>query len=108
MTGHLEHGDEEHNRKESRGEIHRGNSRILHQVSNIPIACYKTIKIQIESCANTHHENVKTNFHFDRCTAADNHAVREAACQCIAELAAKIDREILKPYVNTLLDTLLV
>ena len=41
------------------------------------------------------------------CTQADNHAVREAACQCIAELAAKLDKNAVKPYVDVLLDTLL-
>ncbi len=41
---------------------------------------------------------------------ADNHAVREAACHCISELATKvaaeIDREPIKPHVPSLLDTL--
>ena len=37
---------------------------------------------------------------------ADNHAVREAACQCIAELAAKIDSSVLGVHVDRLLDTL--
>ena len=41
------------------------------------------------------------------CTRADNHAVREAACQCIAELAAKLDKSVVKPHVDLLLDTLL-
>jgi len=41
------------------------------------------------------------------CTQADNHAVREASCQCIAELANKINKNVLKPYVNKLLSTLL-
>ncbi len=40
------------------------------------------------------------------CTKADNHAVREAACQCIAELAAKINREVVLPHVDVLLDAL--
>lgn len=40
-------------------------------------------------------------------TKADNHAVREAACACIAELASKIDPKALKPYVSKLLQTLL-
>jgi len=39
-------------------------------------------------------------------TKADNHAVREAACQCIAELAAKIDSSVLGVHVDRLLDTL--
>ena len=45
--------------------------------------------------------------YYVECTAADNHAVREAACHCIAELAAKIDRAVLAPHVQTLLSTLL-
>ncbi|XP_023321414.1 uncharacterized protein LOC111696105 isoform X2 [Eurytemora carolleeae] len=40
-------------------------------------------------------------------TQADNHAVREAACQCIAELAKKINLEALQPYVQHLLRTLI-
>ena len=45
--------------------------------------------------------------YYVECTSADNHAVREAACHCIAELAAKIDRAVLAPHVQTLLNTLL-
>ena len=41
------------------------------------------------------------------CTKADNHAVRESSCQCIAELAAKIDYDIILPHVNTLRDALI-
>jgi len=40
-------------------------------------------------------------------TQANNHAVREAACQCIAELANKIDPNILRPHVDRLLHTLI-
>lgn len=40
-------------------------------------------------------------------TLADNHAVREAACACIAELAAKLEHPAVQPFVPTLLDTLL-
>ena len=39
---------------------------------------------------------------------ADNHAVREAACACIAELGSKVAKEILSPHVSSLLSTLLV
>lgn len=39
---------------------------------------------------------------------ADNHAVREAACTCIAELGNKIDPESVRPHVTRLLDTLKV
>ncbi len=37
---------------------------------------------------------------------ADNHAVREAACACIAELALKVDKKAVRPHVPTLLDAL--
>lgn len=39
---------------------------------------------------------------------ADNHAVREAACACIAELATKLDKDRVRPHVSKLLDTLKV
>ena len=45
--------------------------------------------------------------YYTSCTKADNHAVREAACQCIAEIAAKLDKKTVEPYVDILLDTLL-
>ncbi|XP_077991642.1 uncharacterized protein LOC144445871 [Glandiceps talaboti] len=41
-------------------------------------------------------------------TEADNHAVREAACACIAELGSKIDKNCVRPYVDPLLLALLV
>ncbi|XP_013398368.1 uncharacterized protein LOC106164872 [Lingula anatina] len=41
-------------------------------------------------------------------TEADNHAVREAACACIAELGHKIDKDVVRPHVSRLLDALLV
>lgn len=41
-------------------------------------------------------------------TNANNHAVREAACACIAELASKIKSEVVQPFVPALLETLLV
>jgi HEAT repeat protein len=40
-------------------------------------------------------------------SGADNHAVREAACQCIAELGLKIDADAVRPHVATLLRALL-
>lgn len=40
-------------------------------------------------------------------TQADNHAVREAACSCIAELGNKIHPAVLRPHVGKLLKTLL-
>jgi len=39
---------------------------------------------------------------------ADNHAVREASCACIAELGSKVSKEILSPHVSSLLSALLV
>ncbi|KAK7788464.1 hypothetical protein R5R35_012208 [Gryllus longicercus] len=39
-------------------------------------------------------------------TQSDNHAVREAACACIAELAAKIKAPAVRPHVEELLHTL--
>ena len=41
-------------------------------------------------------------------TLSDNHAVREAACHCMAELASKIDSDIVMPHVSKLLTALLV
>ncbi|XP_065898567.1 uncharacterized protein [Dysidea avara] len=41
-------------------------------------------------------------------SSADNHAVREAACACIAELGSKVSKDILSPHVAKLLSTLLV
>ena len=38
---------------------------------------------------------------------ADNHAVREAACHCIAELAKKVEHKPITKYVNLLLDALI-
>ncbi len=43
--------------------------------------------------------------YYIECTQADNHAVREAACQCIAELAVKVDN--LDKFVPVLLGTLI-
>lgn len=40
--------------------------------------------------------------------AAENHAVREAACACIAELASKIAHDAVRPHVSRLFQTLLV
>lgn len=39
---------------------------------------------------------------------ADNHAVREAACHCTAELGLKVDREAVRPHVAELLRALMV
>ncbi|KAG8226262.1 hypothetical protein J437_LFUL004819 [Ladona fulva] len=40
-------------------------------------------------------------------TESDNHAVREAACACIAELGVKIQPEAVRPHVDKMLHTLL-
>jgi len=53
----------------------------------------------------THIENF-VNFYVAQ-TKADNHAVREAACACIAELGAKLPHDALKPHVGTLLAALI-
>uniref|UniRef100_A0A1B6GJM3 TOG domain-containing protein n=1 Tax=Cuerna arida TaxID=1464854 RepID=A0A1B6GJM3_9HEMI len=45
--------------------------------------------------------------YYTTATQSDNHAVREAACACIAELASKIDQAAVRPFVQVLLDTLL-
>ena len=36
-----------------------------------------------------------------------NHSVREAACGCIGELAAKVDPDAVRPHVARMLRTLL-
>ncbi|XP_005089198.1 uncharacterized protein LOC101848704 [Aplysia californica] len=41
-------------------------------------------------------------------TDSDNHAVREAACACIAELGSKIEKGCVSPHVAKLLETLLI
>ncbi|KAK7507023.1 hypothetical protein BaRGS_00001874 [Batillaria attramentaria] len=46
--------------------------------------------------------------YYIQATDSDNHAVREAACACIAELGSKIDKTVVSPYVKKLLETLLV
>ena len=42
-----------------------------------------------------------------RCSRTNNHTVREAACTCIAELAAKIDPEAVRRHVPTMLRTVI-
>jgi len=46
-------------------------------------------------------------FFLSQCDA-DNHAVREAACHCIAELANKVDATAVAPFVPQLLAALIV
>ena len=41
-------------------------------------------------------------------TLSDNHAVREAACHCMAELASKVNRDTVMPHVSELLNALIV
>ena len=38
---------------------------------------------------------------------AANHAVREAACACIAELGTKVSQDCLRKYIGQLIDVLL-
>ena len=45
--------------------------------------------------------------HYVRCSRTNNHTVREAACTCIAELAAKIDPEAVRPHVPAMLRTVI-
>jgi len=45
--------------------------------------------------------------HYVRCSRTNNHTVREAACTCLAELAAKIDAEAVRPHVPIMLRTLI-
>jgi hypothetical protein len=41
-------------------------------------------------------------------TDADNHAVRECACACIAELAQKVEPAVVTPHVDAMLESLLI
>ena len=45
--------------------------------------------------------------HYVRCSRTNNHTTREAACTCIAELAAKIDPEAVRPHIPTMLRTVI-
>ena len=45
--------------------------------------------------------------YYTEATGADNHAVREAACACIAELATKLPGHSVQPFVSRLLGALL-
>ena len=45
--------------------------------------------------------------YYARCARTNNHTVREAACSCIAELAAKIDPGAVRAHVPAMLRTLL-
>ena len=44
--------------------------------------------------------------YYTRQCGANNHAVREAACSCIAELMTKVDRTAVAPYVRRLIQAL--
>jgi hypothetical protein len=39
---------------------------------------------------------------------ADNHAVREASCHCVVELASQVDRTAVAPHVSALLEVLML
>lgn len=45
--------------------------------------------------------------YYIQATQANNHAVREAACHCIAELAIKINSDKTRPFVPSLINALL-
>nr|XP_039248911.1 uncharacterized protein LOC120326658 [Styela clava] len=45
--------------------------------------------------------------YYIKSTKADNHAVREAACACIAELGGKVNPQALKQHIVSLLNALL-
>jgi len=49
----------------------------------------------------------ETVAYYANCAEADNHAVREAACHCIAELATKLNPSALAPFAERLLNVLL-
>lgn len=44
--------------------------------------------------------------YYVRCVKTNNHTVREAACSCIAELFAKIERDAVRPYLQFLQNAL--
>ena len=48
---------------------------------------------------------LQVDFYIEQ-SQADNHAVREAACACIAELGNKIDPDVVRKHVPRLLDCL--
>ena len=45
--------------------------------------------------------------YYVRCARTNNHTVREAACACIAELAAKLGAEAVRPHLPAILRALL-
>jgi hypothetical protein len=51
------------------------------------------------------HINETVDYYIEQ-TVSDNHAVREAACACIAELGSKIDASVVEPHVLRLLPAL--
>lgn len=79
---------------------------------------WKILFDRSKGCAGTGIESVAINAgaicrYYVKMADADNHVVREAACQAIAELANKIGRseehsDYLTPYVITLLQALLM
>ena len=52
-----------------------------------------------------HHIQVVS--YYVRCAKTNNHTVREAACACMAELAAKIDPDAVRPHLARIMRTLL-
>ena len=51
--------------------------------------------------------NTQVISYYMRCAKTNNHTVREAACACIAELAAKIDPDAVRPHLPRIMRTLL-
>eukprot|EP00010_Vexillifera_abyssalis_P001453 CAMPEP_0201560856 /NCGR_PEP_ID=MMETSP0173_2-20130828/78487_1 /ASSEMBLY_ACC=CAM_ASM_000268 /TAXON_ID=218659 /ORGANISM="Vexillifera sp., Strain DIVA3 564/2" /LENGTH=459 /DNA_ID=CAMNT_0047975319 /DNA_START=765 /DNA_END=2144 /DNA_ORIENTATION=- len=45
--------------------------------------------------------------YYAQSSKADNHAVREAACHCIAELALRVDHDAVRPFVEKLIPPLM-
>ena len=80
-----------------------------YMAEGVRIYCQETWKTLVGSQGRSLVEqNIKEIVQFYiECTEADNHAVREAACHCIAELAVKIGEEFLHDHVQLLLQTLL-
>jgi len=57
------------------------------------------------NCVAEHIDSVV--FYYVLQAQADNHAVREAACHCISELARKVNRKAVESHVRKLLDALI-
>ena len=80
-----------------------------YMAEGVKLYCQETWKLAVGDAGKSMVEKYISHVveYYVECTTAGNHAVREAACQCIAELAAKIDKTVLAPHVDRLLNTLL-